>query len=170
MTPTHVALIALLSFPVPWKHAGPTGAPDRVDGWTLRVQADRFTGAHTCRLWRGGIDYQRQALVFHLPASIDTAGAVYRIDGGPAVPAASDEPELAALGFALHDDDLDNPSGGLVRIPSHRLTAAEAVKIEAAPGRRPVKFRISGLTAALAAARQAGCAEADFKPVHGARR
>ena len=169
MSPSHLALITLLSFPLPWKHAAPTGAPGRVDGWTLRIQGDRFTGARRCQLSRGAMDYQRQALVFHLSARIDTAGAVYRIDGGPAVAAASDEPELAAQGFALHDDDLDNPSGGLVRIPVHRLTGAGEVQIEPAPGRRPIKFKIGGLAGALAAARQAGCADADFKAARGPR-
>lgn len=166
MTPTHVALIALLSFPLPWKHAAPApgAVPGHVEGWALRVQADRFTGAHSCRLFRGAMDVQRQALVVHLPTRLDTAGAVYRVDGGPTVPAVADDGELAGMGFALHNDDLDNPSGGLVRIPLRRLAAAGEVQIEPAPGRRPLKFKLGGLAAALAAARQAGCADADFKP------
>ena len=170
MTPTHVALIALLSFQLPWTHAPASGPSGRVEGWTLRVQADRFSGARACRLWRGAMDYQRGALVFHLPVHVDTAGAVYRIDGGPAAPVSSDDAELASLGFALHDDDLDNPSGGVVRIPGRRLASAGEVRIESGPARRPVKFKIGGLAAALDAARQAGCHDADFRPAIGSRR
>ena len=166
-----LALAALLglhvpSLHVPWPHSSEVS---HVGGWVLKAHLDRFAGERSCTLSRGRIDYQRQALVFRLPARVDTDAALYRIDGGEPIAVRADEAELAGLGFALHNDDLDNPSGGLVRIPVHRLASAGAVQIEAAPGRRPVKFRIGGLAAALDAARAAGCSEADFKPAFGPR-
>jgi len=163
-SPASLALIALLSLPLPWVHTGKAAEVSHVDGWTVRAHVDRFTGARTCVLSRGRIDFERRALVFHLPAKIDTAAALYRIDGAAPVGVGADEAELAGLGFALHTDDLDNPSGGIVRIPIHRLASATEVQIEAAPGRAPVKFKIGGLSAALDAARHAGCADGDFKP------
>ena len=164
--PAALALAALLglhlpSLHVPWPHGA--AQVSHVDGWTLKTRLDRFAGERSCALSRGRIDYVRQALVFHLPARVDTAAALYRIDGAAPVGVRADEAELASLGFNLHNDDLDNPSGGLVRIPVHRLAGAAEVEIEAAPGRRPVKFKIGGLSAALDAARGAGCAETDFR-------
>ena len=158
--------IHMPSLHAPWPHAAEVS---RVEGWTLKARLDRFSGERSCTLSRGRIDYQRQALVFHMAAGANTVAARYRIDGAAPVPARADEAELAGLGFALHNDDLDNPSGGLVRIPVHRLTSAGEVQIEAAPGRTPVKFKIGGLSAALQAAHGAGCLETDFKPAFGPR-
>lgn len=165
-----LALAALLglhmpSLHVPWPHGA--AVVSHVGDWTLKTRLDRFAGERSCTLSRGRIDYQRQALVFRLSTHTDTAAALYRIDGAEPVAVRADEAELASLGFALHNDDLDNPSGGLVRIPAHRLATAGEVQIEAGPGRGPVKFKIGGLAAALDAARAAGCAEADFKPAFG---
>ena len=148
---------------LPWPHAAGPRTVSHVAGWTLAARLDTFAGERSCTLSRGRVDYRRQALVFHLPARVDTAAALYRIDGAAPVAVRADEAELASLGFALHNDDLDNPSGGLVRIPAHRLAVAGEVQIEAAPGRRPVTFKIGGLSEALDAARAAGCGEADFR-------
>ena len=163
-----LALAALLglhmpSLHLPWPHGA--AQVSHVEGWTLTTRPDRFAGERACTLSRGRIDYQRHALVFRLPARIDTAAALYRIDGGAPFAVRGDEGELASLGFALHNDDLDNPSGGLVRIPVRHLASAGEVQIQAAPRRRPVTFKIGGLTSALNAAREAGCGESDFKPV-----
>lgn len=135
----------------------------KVAGWTVRVRGDAFSGGAACRISRGGADYQRQALVFHLRPTLDTQTAVYRIDGGPARRASQDQADLAKLGFALHNDDLINPSGGIVRIPVAHLAGAHAVRIETAAGQPPVKFHIEGWDAALAAAKATGCGEADFQ-------
>jgi hypothetical protein len=171
--PTNLALIALLSFHAPslphlW--GPPKGEVSHVAGWTLRVHPDHFTGTVTCKLWRERIDYQRQAVVFRLPTRIDTRAAVYRIDDAPPVAARADEAELAGLGFALNNDDLENPSGGLVRIPAHRLASAGEVRIETTPGHAPRKFKIGGLSAALEAAGKSGCGAGDFQPAFGAGR
>jgi len=149
---------------LPWPHSSEVS---QVGGWTLKVHLDRFAGERSCTLSRGRIDYQRQALVFRFSSRIDTTAALYRIDKAEPVAVRADEAELARLGFALHNDDLDNPSGGIIRIPAHRLASAGEVQIEAAPGRKPIKFKIGGLDAALDAARKAGCAETDFKPAFG---
>jgi hypothetical protein len=157
------ALIALLLFPSLQPHDGGDGRVKHISGWVLSVRSDRFAGRILCRLGRPKIDYLRQTLVFHLPASSDTSGAIYRVDGGSPIWGQDDQMELVRLGFALHNDDLSNPSGGLVRIPLHRLVNARTVRIEVTPVRPSVKFKIDGLAQALEVARNAGCGPESFQ-------
>ena len=158
-----LALIAMLTLPIPWSHKPAPREVSHVAGWTLRVHAERFTGRLACQLSRPRIDYRRHALVFHLSARTDTAAAVYRIDNGPPLWSRDDDLDLARLGFALHSDDLDNPSGGLVRIPEQRIVAARTVSIEARADGSPARFKIDGFATALDAAHKAGCREGDFQ-------
>jgi hypothetical protein len=136
----------------------------RLGPWTLNISTDRFAGARTCALARHGVDYERKALVFHLPRRLDAASAVYRIDNGPPFKAVDDRLDLARQGFALQNDDLANPSGGLVRIPADRLATARAVRIETGPRLRIFTFRVDGLASALALARRAGCYRETTRP------
>jgi hypothetical protein len=156
------ALFALLALHLPWTHGDARGEAHRVAGWTVTAHVERFTGRMACQVTRPGVAYRRQALVFRLSPRIDTSAAVYRVDAGAPVWARTDEPELARLGFALHGDDLNNPSGGVVRVPQGRLAGARAVQIETAADHRPFKFVIAGLAEALDAAKRAGCGDADF--------
>ncbi len=158
----HLALIAALMFPLPWSHGAAHPAPRPAGGWTVTAKTDPFTGGHVCHLAKRGVDYERQALVLHLSDHVDTADAVYRIDNGAPNLVSADQMELARLGFALHNDDLSNPSGGLVRVPERRVMSAAEVSVETAAFRRPVKFKIGGFAEALDAARKAGCAPGDF--------
>ena len=128
-----------------------------VDGWVLEIRKDSFSGDTRCRVQRGRLSYERQALVFHLPPRLNTFDAAYRIDAGPLILARDDAADLAAQGFALHDDDLANPSGGLVRIPARRLEGAKLVQIQTRPGVKPLRFRLYSLNAALDAAHRLGC-------------
>jgi len=128
-----------------------------VAGWILEMRTDSFAGRIECSVYRGRVSYERQALVFHLPGSVDTFDAAYRIDGGRTYLSRDDAEDIAAQGFVLRDDDLDNPSGGLVRIPSVRLEGAKLVQIQPRPNIKPILFRLDGLGAAVAAARQLGC-------------
>jgi hypothetical protein len=157
----HLPLLIFLSFVSLF--AGPT--PDdkrvRVAGWTLDIRQDRFTRRQTCKLFRRNVYYERRALVFHLPTRPDTSRAAYRIDDGPPFWVTSDAAELADLGFSLHDDDLTNPSGGVVRIVVSRLVAAHTVTIEPKAFGSHSRFRLDGLQAALDVARTR-CIEADF--------
>jgi hypothetical protein len=161
-TPAALALISALAVHMPFG-PGPDVKVTRLGEWTLRVRAEPFAGRQVCELRRGDIAYQRQALVFRLSTRIDTTTAIYRVDGGPPIQARDDEAVLAHLGFALHNDDLDNPSGGLVRIPEARLAGAGVVQIETADHPHPVKFKIAGLESALDAAHKAGCGAGDFR-------
>jgi hypothetical protein len=129
----------------------------RIGGWALETRTDRFTGRVDCRLFRGSAFYVRQAVVFHLPPRVDTFDAAYRVDAGRVFLSRADAADLANQGFALHDDDLNNPSGGLVRIPASRLEGAALVWIQPGPNARPVRFKVSGLSLAVQSARDHGC-------------
>jgi hypothetical protein len=135
----------------------------RIAGWTLKVRLDRFTGRRTCLLsfW-SRIDYERGALVFHLAPRIDTSAAAYRVNDGVVIEARDDLPDLARRGFLLEDDNLDNPSGGLVRIPEARLAGARSVRIEPGPNQRSFLFNIAGFPSARDRAHTAGCDGATF--------
>jgi hypothetical protein len=156
-----LALFPMLIW-LPFAHApanGPTTVltQKRIGDWTLTVQHDPFADQTGCRLASGRQSYERGALVIRLPRKIDTADAVYRIDKGPPMFVSWDRSTLASLGFALWQDDLENPSAGLVRIPVAKLATASTVQVEARPGNRVWTFSLKGFPAALAAAKQAGC-------------
>jgi len=153
--------LALLLALALWPFHGPDPAParhQRVAGWVVETHRDRFTGHLTCQVHRGRVSVARKAVIFHFPVRIDTFDAAYRIDGGPLWRARDDAAELASMGFRLHDDDsLDNPSGGIVRIPAHRLEGAQRVRIEAAPYAKAYQFALAGLDGALDVASNRGC-------------
>ena len=160
--PLHLVLIGLLWLPWTWPHGRSDIALRQIGSWTLAVRTVGFTGRLQCRLHTRAVDYRRRALVFRFPGRTDTLGAVYRIDGGRPVWAASDTPDLAMRGFAIYEDDLDNPSGGLVRIPEERILGSREVSIQVRAGVAPVRFSVAGFGAALEAARKAGCSAGDF--------
>lgn len=144
------------------RHGAPDHATRRVGGWTVRTRMDRFTGQSACALIRPHIRYERQALVLQLPAGLDTSAAVYRIDDGSVVPIREDAMELARLGFALHDDDLANPSGGRVTVPARRLIGARTIRVEVKPRGAVYRFEVDGFASALDAAAQLGCGPNTF--------
>lgn len=129
----------------------------RIGRWKLTVRHDVFAGGVSCGLVNGRLGYERGALIVRLPRSTDTSAALYRIDGGSAMAAANDYSSLAVLGFAVWQDNLRNPSGGLVRIPASKIATARELTLEAAPSSRVWNFPLDGLPAALAAWKDAGC-------------
>ena len=158
--PVHFAVIALLLLAHPTSTWGVRDTHSRIGSWTLRVHSDRFSGGVSCRLSQRHVEYQRGALVFHVSRQASTLTSVYRIDGGAPRAASADGLELARMGFAVYQDDLANPSGGVVRIPARRLQGAKSVAIEV--WREPVAFDITDLGAALDAAGRAGCSQDAF--------
>jgi hypothetical protein len=159
---SRLALIPLLLFSMPWSHHGPGNLHRHIGAWTLRTNTDRFSGVLSCRLSAHDVEYGRGALVFHLPERIDTSTAIYRVDAGAPVWVSTEMMEMARRGFALNQDDLANPSGGLVRVPEERVTNARTVMVEAGKRGWVTSFKIDGFAAALAAARAAGCTPEDF--------
>ena len=155
--PIHLAIIALLSFPLLGHRPESQTQFRHFGAWVLRVSDDRFSDRLICQLSAHGVEYGRGALVFHLPRTVDTAAAVYRIDGGDPVDIRNEQLEMAHLGFAVEEDSLANPSGGLVRIPQARARSGHKVQIEAGGRGKIFTFKVDGLAAALDAADQAGC-------------
>ena len=131
--------------------------PIAVGDWSYRIRDDSFTGHRTCSLRNRRAVYRRGVLLFRLGGRIDTAAALYRIDGGQVLDPHADDLEIAAAGEPLHADDLDNASAGLVRIPARRLMDAKLVSIRP-NARAPVaSFPVAGLRAALAQEVRYGC-------------
>lgn len=134
-----------------------------IAGWTLKVRVDNFSGGRICSLKNGKITYQRQAIVLHLPDTIDTTQAIYRVDNGPVQLSRDDDVSIAHLGFAIDQPVLDNPSGGLVRIPASKVLGAALLQIELSAFGHPRRYNISGLGAALTAAATNGCGNDNFQ-------
>ena len=161
--PSHLLLIALLMLPTHARHVGAASETHRFAAWTLRVHADGFTGHLGCRLSKPHAEYTRGALVIHLSPHADTSGAVYRIDNGAPLLARADDMELAGVGFALNDDDLRNPSGGVVRNSGTASSSrSHDIQIQVAANGRLTTIKLDGLADALAAARAAGCGSDAF--------
>jgi len=160
--PLRLALIPILFFSSPGREVGSRTLDHRVGAWTVRVSVDRFSDQVTCRLFARGVDYRRGALVFHLSRRTDTSAAVYRVDGGAPIAARSEVMDMARAGFAVYRDDLDNPSGGLVRIPERRVMEARSVQIRPGSHGAAATFKVEGFSAALGAARAAGCGPGSF--------
>ncbi len=147
----------------PWRHAPALVVErHRLGAWTVETRDDRFAGRRTCRVTAPGLTYERGALVVRLGRRTDTADAVYRVDDGPPVAVRSELMDMARRGFAIDQDDLANPSGGVVRIPEARLSQARRISIRAGVNRTIVRVGVTGFAAALDSAHAAGCAPGDF--------
>jgi hypothetical protein len=155
LSPTILAFALALPFTHP--HA-PDAQPyrQRIGAWTLSATRYEFAGAVKCELTSRHARYERGALVLRLPERIDTSGAVYRIDGGAPHWTSQDAFQLAKLGFRLSEDNLDNPSEGLVRIPAPS-DDIRSVAVQTSAGGRLRTFTVNGLGAALYVAKGVGC-------------
>jgi hypothetical protein len=158
----HIALIGLLLMPAPLGHGSGKIMTIKESGWVLKVRSDPFSGRISCHLTKRNAVYLKHAIVFQLSRRLDTSDASYRIDDGRPILSRSDQLNLARLGFALQTDDLDNPSGGLVRIPEDRLAGASNIQIEPKSYSRPIKFKLEGFSKIMTKAQDAGCKPADF--------
>jgi hypothetical protein len=96
-------------------------------------------------------------LTVRLGAGADSFDAIYRIDNGPPIKVGADTLTIARRGLAVYQDDLMNPSGGIVRIPGERIVGAREVRIELRRGGRVVTRRLSGLESALEGAQIYRC-------------
>jgi hypothetical protein len=128
-----------------------------VGGWTVATRTDAFTGEVRCDVFRREVSFERGAVVIRLGPRINTFDAAYRVDSGPLRRSRDDAMQLAAMGFRLSEDDLRNPSRGIVRIPNVNIGGANAVTVESRPFARPVVLSVAGLGAAVEAAKAAGC-------------
>lgn len=130
----------------------------RVAGWTAERRFNRFTGEVRCRLRRGSVTYEGGLMTLRLGRRVNTANAVFRVDGGQPRLAADVRFEAVSLGADIHHDRLPNPSRGEVHIPARLLAAAGAVAVRPRADAGDVRtFRIAGLEAAIAAAAARGC-------------
>ena len=128
-------------------------------GWTLSQAKDPFKGVSTCRLEGRNVRYGSGVVTFSFGHAVDTANALFRVDGGPVVSAGEVAQEAAGLGAPFLNGNLSNPSDGRVRIPWSKLVGAQRVDIRANAKTYHRTFMLAGLDAALAAARGKGCSD-----------
>ena len=129
------------------------------DGWRLSKVSDSFTGVGSCRLDGHGVRLSAGLATFSFGGKVDTANAVWRLDGGPLRSIGEVGPEVAGMGVNLISNNTWNPSDGRVRIPWTRLAGAERLDIRANPGRDHRSFALSSLRGAVDAARGYGCTD-----------
>jgi hypothetical protein len=156
LSPTILAFALALPFA---HHHAADAQPyrQRIGAWTLDATRYQFAGEVKCELTSRHARYERGALVLSLPERIDTSTAVDTVDGGAPHWTSQDAFPLAKLGFRLSEDDLDNPSEGLVRIPAPS-DDIRSVAVQTSAGGRPRTFTVNGLGAALYVAKGMGCA------------
>jgi len=138
----------------------PTVSRHRIGKWLLEVSHDPFTAQTWCRLKGGGMTYGPAAMTFKFDRGVDTFGAVYRIDNGPAVSWRVNAMTLASRGVPLQTDALHNASEGRVYVPTAALAGAQSITIRPAPTAPTRTFDLRALPAALDRAQTEGCAGA----------
>ena len=128
-------------------------------GWRLARTDDPFTATSGCKLERRDVRMFSGVVTFSFGKEVDTANAVYKLDGGPVRTAGELGPEVAGHGVSYLSGNTYNPSDGRVRVPWTTLAGARRIDIRVNAKRRPRSFALDGLDAAVAAARQGGCSD-----------
>ena len=148
------------SFDPPPSNAAPrprTTREELAGGWRLSRTADPFTSTVGCKLERREVRLFSGVVTFSLGHGVDTANALFKLDGGPVRAAGLLGPEVAGHGVSYMSDNTWNPSDGRVRVPWTTISGARRIDIRADPKRRSRGFDLDSLDAAVATARQGGC-------------
>ena len=146
----------------PWPPAPPPAIRYSVAGWLLEARTDPFTQVTRCRIANrlgGGSDATATpaAFTFRFARRMDTSDAWYRIDAGPPHPWRDLSAELIDAGAMGDAERLDNPSGGMVLVPTSELSHAQAITIRPAQRAVPRRFDLRGAWPLLAAAATLNC-------------
>lgn len=128
-------------------------------GWRLVRTADPFTGLASCTVDSDRVRFQSGVATFSFGAKVDTANALFRIDGGAVHNVGEVGPQVAGMGTVLISRNTFNPSDGRVRLPWSQLASAQRVDIRPNDRRYHQSFDLTGLNAALAQARAQGCSD-----------
>jgi hypothetical protein len=133
-----------------------------VGRWRIDVHRDSFTGRLSCKVHGQDMKVQRNSVIFHLAAGVETTHAWFKIDAAPARPVSDAFAEEEANGYFPMRGWIDDPAGGDVALPVSYFDGAYKVMIRASPKYHPKTFRVTGLAAAVAAAKNAGCPAESF--------
>lgn len=143
-------------------------APE-ASSWQLRKVTDRFTGEVTCTLSRDqgsftgrGATVSPRAVTLRLPSTVETANAVYRVDGGPVIRWQDLYPALSSQRLPVDTGDLLHPSRGRLALPLASVSDATVIAVRTHRRARPVTFVVAGFSDALAEAKASGCRDADI--------
>ena len=141
----------------PFSRPFETSRSQPAKGWTLVVAKDRFTGQIDCTIRARALTYRNGVLTFRFGHSVDTANALFRVEGGPARSVGEVAVEAAGQGASFLTANTRNPSNGEVRLPLSEVEGRRSVAIR--PNlHAPVRtFSLDGFGAALAAAAGKSC-------------
>lgn len=128
-----------------------------VGGWTVKATSDRFTKIVTCSIAKGHVEFRKDVLIFHLSRLDDTTNAFFRVDDGPPRSVREATYDDQRRGYYRSGGPLENPSAGLVALPSFYVTGAKWVYIRATPRNDLSWFNVSRFADALALARAMKC-------------
>jgi hypothetical protein len=128
-----------------------------VGGWTVAATSDRFTKAVSCAVSKGHVEFRNDVLIFHLSRLDDTTNAFFRVDDGPARSVREATYDDQRRGYYRNGGPLENPSAGVVALPSFYVAGAKWVYIRATPRNDLSWFNVSRFADALALARTLQC-------------
>ena len=128
-------------------------------GWRLQLRRDSFTDTTRCQLNGSGARFSGGVVTFSFGRRVDTANALFRVDGGAVRSAGEVGPEAAGLGAALLSSNTYNPSDGRVIIPWSQLKAAGRIDIRPNSRATPRAFGVGALRDAVEQARAYGCTD-----------
>lgn len=121
------------------------------------MRFDSFSGENSCKITGSHIEYLPGIVVLKFPQKIDTFHGWYRIDGGESASIDLDlHSKRRRLGFR-DSGTLENPSGGEAVFLSELITDSTYVDVKAAGSRKPRRFKVKGLSAALNFAAEQNC-------------
>ena len=134
------------------------------DGWTLTISEDTFSRVTTCSLVGRHMRFQSGAIGFDTRTTEGIDEDWYAIDGASPRPWRDVYPDLLAAGVRLETGGIDNPTDGIVWLPTEAVSSAHSVRVEASTssGRRLRVFRLGGFALMHAAALRLGCATNGF--------
>jgi len=160
---TLFSVVGLLSAGWPIHHEHQTVTSRYIiPAWHVDATRDRFTGEVRCRIYQGSsrkpaVSYERGVLTFRFARKLDTTHASFSVDDGAVQPWTAVYPQVVATGARVRGRSMDNPTDGLVMLPTAILESAHVVTIRPAPTRRPQRFSVGGLAEALSIAETQGC-------------
>jgi hypothetical protein len=128
-------------------------APD----WALDVSKDRFTGMTHCAVRTRGLTYRDGVVTLHFGHGVNTANALFRVDGGPARSVGEVAVEAAGKGAVFLSRNTTNPSNGEVHIPTTQLAAHRSLAVRPNARASVRTIDLAGLAPSLKAAEAHGC-------------
>jgi len=135
-----------------------------VGEWVLVVKTDSFRQTSRCTISNHhgrdpDVTIADGMVSFHLGGGTDVSDAWYRLDGGPPRAVRDDYAALIAQGAFAEAERLDNPSGGVVRLPLASLGRAGTAAFQVTRASQLKQFKLGNMRPVSDAAERSGCSK-----------